>query len=155
MTAGDIYRVAGCGASCPLGEGGPALHGRLIDPDGVAVDGAGNLVVSEFGTGRISDDRRVRAVAAAGGTFYGQRMTAGHIYTVAGDGAKGFSGDGGPALKAGINQPCGLAVDRHGNLVIADEDNSRIRVVARASGTFYGQPMTADHIYTVAGDGAK
>ena len=90
--------------------------------------------------------------AASTGTFYGQAMTADHIYTVAGNGKAGFSGDGGPATAAEL-RGASVAVDHHGNLVIDDGGNNRIRVVAASTGTFYGQAMTADHIYTVAGNG--
>jgi hypothetical protein len=113
----------------------------------VAVDGAGNLVIADTGNGRV------RVVAARTGSFYGQAMTAGDIYTVAGNGHKGFSGDGGPATRAAFYTPSWVAVDGAGNLVIADTGNQRVRVVAAATGTFYGQPMTAGDIYTVAGDG--
>ena len=58
------------------------------------MDGAGNLVIAD------TDNQRVRVVAASTGTFYGQAMTAGDIYTVAGNGTSGFSGDGGPATSA-------------------------------------------------------
>ena len=92
-------------------------------------------------------------MAASTGTFYGQAMTAGDIYTVAGNGTPGFSGDGGPATKAELNSPRGVAADAAGNLVIADTSNHRIRVVAASTGTFYGQAMTAGDIYTVAGNG--
>jgi hypothetical protein len=109
----------------------------------VAVDAAGNLLIPDF------NNDRVRIVAATSGTFYGQPMTAGDIYTVAGDGTFGFSGDGGPATSAELNLPFGVAVDAAGNLLIADGGNTRVRVVAAASGTFYGQPMTAGDIYTV------
>ena len=114
----------------------------------MTLDGTGNLIIAD------TFDNRIRVVAAATGTFYGRPMTAGDIYTVAGDGTAGFSGDGGPATKAGLDEPEGIRVDRAGNLVIADTDSNRIRVVAAASGTFYGQPMTAGDIYTVAGGGA-
>jgi hypothetical protein len=103
----------------------------------------------------IADDlnNRIRVVAASTGTFYGRAMTAGDIYTVAGDGQIGFSGDGGPGTSAGVNRPNGGATDTAGNLLIADTFNDRIRVVAASTGTFYGQAMTAGHIYTVAGSG--
>jgi hypothetical protein len=101
MTAGDIYTVAGCGGTkCPIGDGGPARAARLTVPDGVAADSAGNLVVSECGQGRVSQDRRVRAVAVSDGTFYGQQMTAGDIYTIVGDGVRGLAGEGGLATRA-------------------------------------------------------
>jgi sugar lactone lactonase YvrE len=131
------------------GDGGPATSAELYFPQGVAVDGAGNLVIADTTNGRI------RVVAASTGTFYSQAMTAGHIYTVAGDGTEGFSGDGGPATSAELGLPRSVAVDGAGNLVIADTTNGRIRVVAASIGTFYGQPMTAGDIYTVAGDGTE
>ena len=92
-------------------------------------------------------------VAASTGTFYGQAMTTGHIYTVAGDGTAGFGGDGGPATSAELHWPFDVTVDGAGNLILADADNNRIRVVAAKTGTFYGVPMTAGNIYTVAGTG--
>jgi trimeric autotransporter adhesin len=145
MTAGDIYTVAGGGAH--LGDGGPATSARLLEPGNVSVDGAGNVLIAD------SRHSRIRVVAASTGSFYGRAMTAGDIYTVAGDGTYGFSGDGGPAKSAALTQPSVVAVDGRGNLVFADIYNSRIRVVAVATGTFYGQAMTAGDIYTIAGDG--
>ena len=147
MTAGDIYTVAGTGTAGFSGDGGPAGDAQLNSPDGVAVDAAGNLLIADTG------NNRVRVVAASSGTFYGQPMTAGDIYTVAGTGTAGFSGDGGPTTAAGLHDPATVTVDRSFNLVITDSANSRIRVVARRSGTFYEQPMTAGDIYTVAGTG--
>src|SRR5487761_1166590 len=147
MTAGDIYTVAGDGTAGFSGDGGPATRASLNFPRGVAVDGSGNLVIADGASNRI------RVVAATAGTFYGQSMTAGDIYTVAGDGTAGFSGDGGPATRAAFSSPEGVAVDGSGNLVIADTNNNRVRVVAVSTGTFYGQSMTARDVYTVAGDG--
>ncbi len=147
MTAGDIYTVAGDGIRGFSGDGGPATAAEIGFPQGVAVDGAGNLVIGAAG------NSRVRVVAASTGTFYGQVMTVGDIYTVAGDGTQGFSGDGGPATKAGFDSPEGVAVDGAGNLVIADAGNSRVRVVAASTGSFYGLAMTGGDIYTVAGNG--
>jgi trimeric autotransporter adhesin len=147
MTAGDIYTVAGNGKRGYLGDGGPATSAELSGPDGVAVDGAGNLVIDDPG------NYRVRVVAASTGTFYGQAMTAGDIYTVAGNGKRGYLGDGGPATSAELNYTQRAAVDGAGNLVIADAYNYRVRVVAGSTGTFYGQAMTAGDIYTVAGNG--
>ena len=148
MTAGDIYTVAGNGRFGFGGDRGPATSAELADPQGVGADGAGNLVIAD------SFNNRVRVVAATSGTFYGQAMTAGDIYTVAGDGTAAFSGDGGPATAAELYFPNATAVDGAGNLVIADFYNNRIRVVAATSGTYYGQAMTAGDIYTVAGDGS-
>jgi hypothetical protein len=147
MTAGDIYTVAGTGTAGFSGDGGPATHAEIHSPLGVAVDGAGNLLIAD------TFNQRIRVVAESTGTFYGQAMTAGDIYTVAGTGTVGYSGDGRPATQAKLNYPHGVAVDGAGNLVIADTDSRRIRVVAESSGAFYGKTMTAGDIYTVAGGG--
>lgn len=68
-------------------------------------------------------------VAESIGTFYGQPMTAGDIYTIAGTGSAGYAGDGGPGAKAELNQPGDLAVTAAGNVVIADSFTYRIRMV--------------------------
>jgi secreted PhoX family phosphatase len=147
MTAGDIYTIAGNGKDGFGGDGGPATTAELYFPEEVAVDAAGNLLIAD------TNNNRVRVVAASTGTFYGQQMTAGDIYTVTGDGTAGFSGDGGPATTAELNLPQAVAVDAAGNLLIGDGFNTRVRVVAASTGTFYGQQMTAGDIYTVAGGG--
>jgi hypothetical protein len=144
---GRIYTIAGDGTQGFSGDGGPAASAELAFPYGATVDSAGNLVIADSGNNRI------RVVAASAGTFYGQAMTAGNIYTVAGDGTQGFSGDGGPASSAELYFPYRVTLHGAGNLVIADNGNERVRVVAATTGTFYGQAMTAGHIYTVAGDG--
>jgi hypothetical protein len=122
MTAGDIYTVAGNGSTGFSGDGRPATSAELADPSGVAVDGSGNLVIADL------LNFRVRVVAESTGTFYGIAMTAGDIYTVAGDGTFGFSGDGGPATGAALSYPDAVAADGT-SLVFADQDTSRIRLV--------------------------
>jgi hypothetical protein len=146
MTAGNIYTIAGNGVSGFSGNGGPATAAQ-VQPRGLAIDRAGNVVVGD------PENNRVRVVAVKTGTFYGQQMTAGDIYTIAGDGVEGFSGDGGPAVTAELDFPWGVAVDPAGNLVVADSGSSRVRVVAAKTGAFYGQQMTAGNIYTIAGNG--
>jgi hypothetical protein len=148
MTAGDIYTVAGSGKRAFSGEGGPAVKAQLSLPGGVAVDGAGNLVVAD------TINNRIRVSAAATGTFYGKAMTAGDIYTIAGTGTGGLSGDGGPATAAELIQPQAVTLDHVGNVLLADTGSNRIRVVAVSTGTFYGKAMTAGDIYTIAGNGA-
>src|SRR5579871_1715069 len=147
MTSGDIYTVAGDGTAGYTGDGGPAASATLDGPQGVTVDAAGNLVVADTGNSVI------RVVAGHDGRFYGQQMSAGNIYTIAGDGTAGYTGDGGPATGAQVSSPSGVAADGAGDLVIADSGNSVIRVVAATTGTLYGQHMTAGDIYTIAGTG--
>ncbi len=118
---GIISTVAGTGVAGHSGDGGPATAATLSVPVGVAVDTQGNLYIAE-----------------AGNALYGPRVrkvdTAGNISTVAGNGTAGFSGDGGSALNAEFANPEGLAVDKAGNVYIADYGNYRIREV-NASGT--------------------
>ncbi|MFI5112212.1 MAG: choice-of-anchor D domain-containing protein [Terriglobales bacterium] len=128
-TSGTITTVAGGGSGCPgqtdsVGDGCPATSAALNDPAGVAVDSAGNLYIAE-------ENNRIRKVDASG-----------TITTVAGNGTAGYSGDGGPATSAKLSYPYGVAVDRAGNLYIADVYNNRVRKVD-ASGI----------ITTVAGNG--
>jgi NHL repeat-containing protein len=147
MTAGNIYTIAGTGKAGYQGDGGPGTTARLRIPWGVATGAAGNVLIADSG------NHRIRVVAAHTGTYYGQAMTEGDIYTVAGDAAARYSGDGGPATKAALDFPQAVGVDSSGNLLIADTANDRVRVVAAHTGTYYGQAMTERDIYTVAGDG--
>src|SRR5205814_431622 len=141
--SGSQTVVVGNGTAGYSGDGGPATSAQLNYPSGITVDGAGNLVIAD------SSNNRVRVVAGSSATFYGIAMTAGDIYTVAGDGNADFSGDTGPATSAKLDNPYGVAVDGAGNLVIDDSYNNRIRVVAKTTATFYGISMTANDIYTV------
>jgi hypothetical protein len=158
MTAGHIYRIAGNpNKHGYAGDGGPARAAVFYDPLGLAIDHAGNLLIDDSGA-----RDRIRVVAAATGTFYGQHMTAGDVYTVAGNGKGLYSGDGGPAIDAGLYTAT-VSVDPHGNLLLTGEPDanvaaqgpSRVRIIAAASGTFYGVPMTAGDIYTVAGTSTR
>ena len=149
MTAGNLYLLAGTGAVGSSGDGGPAAAAELYAPQGVATDAAGDVLVTEF------YGNRVRLIANTTGTSFGRQVTSGHIYTVAGSGTAASTGDGGPATAAAIDQPIGVAVDAHGNLVVGDYLGQRVRVVAASTGTSYGVPMTAGDIYTVAGDGTQ
>jgi DNA-binding beta-propeller fold protein YncE len=123
MKAGDIYTVAG-GGTGGIGDGGPAANARLGFPQGAIVDGAGNLVIAD------TFDERIRVVAESSGTFYSKAMTAGDIYTVAGNGGLGFSGDGRRGTQAQLELPEGVAVTAAGALLIADSTNNRIRMLA-------------------------
>ncbi|HUA63908.1 MAG TPA: hypothetical protein VML19_34490 [Verrucomicrobiae bacterium] len=123
--AGTISTYAGSGTAGFGGDGGAATSAQLNLPIGLALDSGGNLYIADYGNNVV---RKV----TSGGT----------ISTVAGNGVQGYSGDGGQATKAAMNGPQAVAVDKAGNLYIADSQNSRIRVVTPA-GT----------IATVAGTG--
>ncbi len=110
--AGVITTVAGNGVQGFDGDGGPAVSAPLSSPGSVAMDPGGSLYVADWG------NRRVRKVSPDG-----------TITTMAGSGASGFSGEGGPATAAALDGPSGLAVDAAGNLYIADYSNQRIRKV--------------------------
>ena len=124
---GIITTVAGNGVEGFSGDGGAATLAQLNYTEGVAVDGAGNVYLAD------TDNDRVRKVSAATGI----------ITTVAGNGEHGFSGDGGAATRAQLNNPYGVTIDGSGNLFIADGFNYRIRKVSAATGI----------ITTVAGNG--
>lgn len=107
-----ITTYAGNGAGSYGGDSGPATLAGLVNPSGVAVDRKGNLYIAD------QNNQRVRKVNAAG-----------VITTIAGIGTFGYSGDGGLADTAKISAPTGVAVDKHGNVYIADEFNNVIRKV--------------------------
>jgi sugar lactone lactonase YvrE len=136
---GIVTRIAGNSLTGYSGDGGPAVNAQLqlrstnLDrlyisnlPPGITVDNAGNVYVADNGNSRI---RRI--------------SLDGTITTVAGTGTFGFSGDGGPATSAQLSNVLGMAVDTAGNLLIADADNNRVRLV--------GQDGS---IISIAGDGS-
>jgi sugar lactone lactonase YvrE len=150
MTANDVYTIVGDGTSGYLGDGGPPGQAQMSTPDGLSVDAAGDVIISD------TANEIVRFIPAASGTYFGIDMIAGNIYTVAGNTEFGFQGNGGQATSAelGLDVVTGVAVDAAGNLVVTDGDNNVIWVVANRTGEFYGQAMTMGDIYIVAGTGA-
>src|SRR5260370_38398683 len=120
MTAGDIYTVAGNGTQGFPGDGSAATAAELFGPAGLLQDSAGNLVLTDLG------NNRVRVVAETTGTFYGQAMTTGDIYTVAGNGTAELIGDGGPATAAGLANPMGITADGTGNPPTPYADKHRV-----------------------------
>ena len=109
---GIISTVAGTGVQGFSGDGGPATDSRLLGPRGVTVDPSGNIYIADTGNSRI---RKV--------------TTNGTITTVGGTGTQAYTGDGGPATSAQMNQPSGLSVDATGNVYVADGNNKAIRVL--------------------------
>jgi trimeric autotransporter adhesin len=112
---GRHHLVVGAGICGYSGDGGKAVSAQVCSPAGVAVDSAGNLFIADNG------NHRIRKVTPAG-----------VITTVAGNGTRGISGDGGPAASAQLANPISIAVDSSDNLYIADKENSRIRKVTPA-----------------------
>jgi hypothetical protein len=152
VLGGRTYVIAGSKYAGAAGDGGPATSARLTDPAGLAIDAHGDVIFCDVRS------NRVRVIAAIGGIFYGQRMKAGHIYTISGGGTD--TGDGELASRADLNLQLatyetgpGLRLDKAGNIVFAEAGSNKIQVIARSSGTFYGQPMRTGHIYAIAGDG--
>lgn len=123
---GAISTIAGNGVASFGGDGGSSIDATLADPVDVTCDTDGTIYEAEISSRRV---RRIRN---------------GIIATVVGNGTYGFSGDGGPATQAAITNPYGLALDRNGNLYIADFSNRRIRRVDAAG-----------IITTVAGNGSN
>jgi hypothetical protein len=124
---GAIITVAGNGTTGYSGDGRPATAAELNGPSGFTVDSAGNLFIAD------SYNNVIREVVKASGD----------IFTVAGNGTAGYSGDNGPPTAAELNGPSDVAVDSVGDLYIADSNNNVIREVVKATGT----------IITVAGNG--
>jgi sugar lactone lactonase YvrE len=121
--------IAGSGTAGYGGDGSAAASAELSSPSDVAIDGAGNVYIADFG------NNRVRMVSPISGI----------ITTVAGNGTLGYLGDGSAATSAELNGPTGLALDGAGNLYIADKGNNAIRKVTAATGV----------ITTVAGNGTQ
>ncbi len=168
-SSGAVTLIAGNARPGALGDGGPALDAELNDPSGIAFDAAGNLYIADEVNNRIraiSPDGVISTFAPAlqlneplgvlfdlAGNLYiadsGNNVVrrispSGAATLVAGNGASGYSGDGGPAYSAQLNFPVGLTLDSSGNLFIADSQNNRIRKVT-PGGT----------ITTVAGNGTQ
>ncbi|MDA8379731.1 MAG: hypothetical protein M0020_02710 [Actinomycetota bacterium] len=156
--AGDIYTVAGNGTQGHSGEGGPAASAELNHPTGIAVDPTGDLVIADASSARV---RLVAARSCSAACPYGLSSTvAGDIYTVAGNGTQSDSGDGGPAISAGLSNPASVAIGPSGDLLIADMGVSNlVRLVAArscSSACPYGLGATiVGDIYTVAGNGTQ
>ena len=124
--AGTITTVAGTGVAGFSGDAGPATAATINDPAGVAAEPDGSFAIDDL------NNNRVRFVSAAG-----------TISTIAGTGAAGFGGDGGPGTLAALNQPARVAVSATGEVYVADRVNNRVRRIA-----------TDGTITTVAGVGS-
>ncbi|MBS1815910.1 MAG: Ig-like domain repeat protein [Acidobacteria bacterium] len=116
-TKGIITTIAGSGTFNTLGDNGPATIASLRKPVALTLDKSGNFYIAD------AADFRVRSVDING-----------IIHTIAGTGAQGSNGDGGPAINAELDAPSALAFDTAGQLFIGDRRNGRVRVI-RVDGT--------------------
>jgi len=123
VTAGDIYTLARTSKAGYKGAAKPATKAWLDIPQGVAVDAAGNLFISD------SANNRIRFVANTTGTYDGMAVKIGDIYTVAGNGATGYVGNGTPATSAELNTPSDVSVAPSGALVVVDSGNNVLREI--------------------------
>ncbi len=113
--SGIISTIAGNGKDRYGGDGGAATAAELNHPEGVAVDGNGNIYITDTHNDLI-------------------RRVDGHgiITTFAGNHTRGYKGDGSAATNAMLNRPVGIAIDAQGNLYVADQDNNVVRKVSAA-----------------------
>ena len=157
MTAGDAYVVAGTtGSSGNSGDGGPATAAKLgTGASGTAIDGSGNLYISDSGNNQI---RFVAGANCASNCPWGlSSTTAGYIYTIAGStsGTAGTSGAGGPATSALLDNPIRIALDSSGDIYIPEWNDDEIQFVAKqncSSSCPWGlSSTTAGYIYNIAG----
>ena len=110
VSSGVITTVAGDGISGDTGDGGLATQAELAYPSGLAVSG-GNLFIAD------------------GASDVVREVSNGMISTVAGNGFASYSGDGGQAKLAQLDNPQGVAVDSQGDIFIADTQNNVVREV--------------------------
>jgi sugar lactone lactonase YvrE len=117
LATGIITTVAGVlgNHSIPLGDGGPAIGAMLFQPNGVALDAAGNIYIADTANFRIR-----------------QVNTSGVINTIAGDGTGGYSGDGGPATSAQLSWPYSVAVAPSGKVYVGDQASLVVRELTPA-----------------------
>ncbi|MEO8745075.1 MAG: hypothetical protein ABI334_09615 [Candidatus Dormiibacterota bacterium] len=156
--AGVITTVAGTGVEGSAGDGGPATQAQLDVPNRLLFDRAGNLLIDNYGSGRVrsvSPNGIITTIASglkgphglaldASGRLYiaeydGSRILRlekdGRLVVIAGTGGHGFAGDAGPATKATLNGPRGVTIDSAGNVYIADDDNNRLRKIPSGANT--------------------
>jgi hypothetical protein len=124
---GDIVTVAGNHTYGYSGDGGPATSAEIENPFGLTRDAVGDLFIAD------NDADVIREVIAGSGT----------IITLAGTGTSGYSGDGGPAISADLDNVRGMTSDAAGDVFVADTSNSEIRRITPAAWVVVGNPPPA------------
>lgn len=123
----SVYTIVGGGLRGYDGDGKQAIHASISEPYGVDISSDGEIFIADRG------NHAIRKIDKSG-----------IIYTIAGNGDYGYSGDGKPAIYSTFNKPSGVAVDKHDNIYIADTGNHCIRKID-----------TNGNIHTVAGCGEE
>src|ERR1700733_1849037 len=128
---GTISTVAGTGVAGFSGDGGPAIDAEINTPTGIRGDNSGNLYIADVG------NQRIRKVDSSG-----------IITTLAGNGNKGYGGDGGLAINASFYNAVRVAIDPSGSVLVADQSDHRIRriapngIITTIAGNGAGTPVT-------------
>jgi hypothetical protein len=121
---GVVEQVIGTGTAGYSGDGRPAADATLNQPNGIALDVKGNLYIAD------SSNNVIRRVDARTGVI--DTLAGDHAADAADDGLGGFTGDGGPATAARLNDPQGVALDAAGDLFVADTFNNAVRRITPA-----------------------
>jgi hypothetical protein len=143
--SGAVSTVAGTGRPGFNGDGLPATSAELDRPTGIAVDDAGDLFIAD------TANCRVRVLPATGTTLFGHAMLAAHLYTVAGTGVCGTTGQGAALGGAQLWNPVAVTVDAAGDLLVADSGDQSVLLATARGGTFYGTAVAAGNIGVVVG----
>jgi sugar lactone lactonase YvrE len=133
-STGVITTIAGTGVNGYSGDGSQATNAKLSYPNSICTDNTGNIFFSEFGNSTI---RKIDAIT-------------GVITTTAGTALQGYTGDGGPATAAKLNQPNSVFIDSHGYIYISDYGNNVVRVITN---TGIISTIAGSGGYGYAGDG--
>jgi hypothetical protein len=177
MVKGKLYVIAGVLNGQPLGDpcDGPDAAARDATANAgtkatqanlgfsigtLRFDAQGNIIVADIGSnfstgpcgGGFTIPSQVAVIPARTGTYYGQRMAVGYLYTIAGLGKE--TANGVPAVDSDLGDASAVALDHSGNVLVAttgDFGSGAVRVIAAKSGTFYGQKMIKGHIYGLPG----
>jgi len=143
VSGGNLGTIAGTGS---LGSSdGRSLSGTFTYPSGVCIDSYGNIIIAD------TAGHKIRILAKTNGPHYGVNVSGGNLGTIAGTGSTTFAD--GPLNTGTLNNPVGVCIDSYGNIIIADADNRRIRILARTTGKYYGVNVNENSLGTIAGIG--
>jgi hypothetical protein len=159
---GTVYTILGDGSAGYASHGGSALSAPTEFLEGVSIDHAGNVIVTD----PVNHVVQLVSVSTRNPGYVchpacGSSLVVGNVYTLAGTGQGGYNGDGRPAISARLDYPDDAVVDADGNVVIGDTANDRLRLIAvsatnpgyRCSPSCSAGSWGHGRIYTIAGTG--